>query len=166
VSGRDSGEGGLDPRQGLPLRAVKPISRSLGAGYRADFGPSRGDLCRPASRTTEAFKIVVCYVRSRSTRGARPYTPASACDSKRPSPWLRSKQYLHEASTSADGRQSIEIAANSDSITGGADRQGGEQLRILWVYSEHRPATVIDYGIAGLGEIASRHIRAVQEVIV
>ena len=28
VSGRDSGEGGLDARQGLPLRAVKPISRS------------------------------------------------------------------------------------------------------------------------------------------
>jgi hypothetical protein len=78
----------------------------------------------------------------------------------------RSKQCLHETSTSADGSRSIAIAANSDSMTAGAHRQGGEQLRILWVYSEHRPATVIDYGIAGLGEIASRHIRAVQEVIV
>ena len=50
VSGRDSGEGGLDARQGLPLRAVKPISRSQwNAGY-GHSGPSRVDPFRPALR--------------------------------------------------------------------------------------------------------------------
>ena len=50
VSGRDSGEVGLDARQGLPL-GVKPIRVRNGiAGYGADSGPSRGDPCWPAIR--------------------------------------------------------------------------------------------------------------------
>jgi hypothetical protein len=75
---------------------------------------------------------------------------------------LRNKHCLYEASASADRRQSIAIAANSDRMAASANHQGGEQLRILRVYSEHRPATVVDYGIAGRGEVASGHIRAVQ----
>ena len=42
----------------LPLRAVNPISGShWNAGFRPDFGPSRGDPCRPAFRPNLKFKL-------------------------------------------------------------------------------------------------------------
>jgi hypothetical protein len=47
---------------------VKPISRlQWNGGFGADFGPFRGDPCRPALRPIEASKAAVCYVRNTST---------------------------------------------------------------------------------------------------
>jgi hypothetical protein len=55
-------------RQGLPLRAVKPISRSQwNGGNGADSGPSRGDRRRRAIRPTATSTNAVGYGRNTST---------------------------------------------------------------------------------------------------
>ena len=81
MSGRDSGEGGLDARQGLPLRAVKPISRSQwNGGYGADSGPSRGDPCRRAFRPIEASTDAISNGSYTSTPAVRCAQSPMACD--------------------------------------------------------------------------------------